>query len=88
MLRRIGRSWFEAWVVVLELSKRHCRNTDNETAKHSLIGIGGQAAKRQSGDIPGVRSCFPRVDLNRNHMPDTSVIFKALRTFVRTEGII
>ena len=23
-------------------SKRHCRNTDNETAKHSRIGIGAR----------------------------------------------
>jgi hypothetical protein len=37
-----GRLWFEAWRVVLELSKRHCRNTDNETAKHSRIGIGAR----------------------------------------------
>ncbi len=37
-----GRLWFEAWIVVLELSKRHCRNTDNETAKHSRIGIGAR----------------------------------------------
>ena len=42
-----GRLWFEAWIVVLELSKRHCRNTDNETAKHSRIGIWAQGAPKR-----------------------------------------
>jgi hypothetical protein len=34
-----GQLWREVWIIVLELSKPRFRNTDNETAKHSRIGI-------------------------------------------------
>src|ERR1700693_5588788 len=72
-----GRLWFEAWVVVLELSKRHCRNTDNETAKHSRIGIGARLQNVKVAIFQVFVHASLEYILNRNHMPDISVMFKA-----------